>query len=81
VHRAPHSWLLLNAGKVLSDTALAEHIYNELADHDSNVVQYFISRLRSKLDPMNRLKPLQLRGLAQIVRTASKSISSVFMLK
>jgi two-component system response regulator PhoP len=51
--------LMLNAGKVLSATALAEHIYNEAADHDSNVVQYFISRLRSKLDPLNRLKPIE----------------------
>ncbi len=51
--------LMLNAGKVLSATALAEHIYDESADHESNVVQYFISRLRSKLDPTDRIKPIE----------------------
>jgi two-component system response regulator PhoP len=51
--------LMLNAGKVLSATALAEHIYDESADHESNVVQYFISRLRSKLDPADRIKPIE----------------------
>lgn len=51
--------LMLNAGKVLSATALAEHIYEEAADHESNVMQYFISRLRSKLDPTNQIKPIE----------------------
>ena len=51
--------LMMNAGKVLSATALAEHIYEEAADHESNVVQYFISRLRAKLDPQDQIKPIQ----------------------
>jgi two-component system response regulator PhoP len=51
--------LMLNAGKVLSATALAEHIYDESADHESNVVQFFISRLRRKLDPTDRIKPIE----------------------
>jgi two-component system response regulator PhoP len=50
--------LMLNAGKVLSATTLAEHIYDESADHESNVVQYFICRLRSKLDPTDRIRPI-----------------------
>jgi two-component system response regulator PhoP len=50
--------LMLNAGKVLSATRLSEHIYNESADRDSNVVQYFVSRLRAKIDPLNRIKPI-----------------------
>lgn len=51
--------LMLNAGKVLSATTLAEHIYDESVDHESNVIQYFISRLRTKLDPDDRLKPIE----------------------
>jgi two-component system response regulator PhoP len=51
--------LMLNAGKVLSATALADHMYNESAERESNVMQYFISRLRSKLDPANQIKPIE----------------------
>ncbi len=50
--------LMLNAGKVLSATTLAEHIYDESMKHESNVVQ-FIFRLRSKLDPSERTKPIK----------------------
>lgn len=42
--------LMLNAGKVLSKTALAEHIYDEDVEHDSNVIEVFVGRLRKKLD-------------------------------
>jgi two-component system response regulator PhoP len=51
--------LMLNAGKVLSATTLAEHIYDESADHESNILQYFISRLRAKLDPTGQMKPIE----------------------
>lgn len=41
--------LMLNAGKVLSKTELTEHIYDEEAEHDSNVIEVFVGRLRKKL--------------------------------
>ena len=41
--------LMLNTGKVMSKTELIEHIYNEEAEHDSNVIEVFVGRLRKKL--------------------------------
>jgi len=41
--------LLLNAGSVLSKTALTEHIYAEESGHDSNVIEVFVGRLRKKI--------------------------------
>lgn len=41
--------LMLNAGKVMSKTALTDHIYEEEADRDSNVIEVFVGRLRKKL--------------------------------
>ena len=41
--------LMLNAGKVMSKTELVEHIYNEEAEHDSNVIEVFVGRLRRKM--------------------------------
>jgi two-component system response regulator PhoP len=51
--------LMMNAGKVLSATALAEHIYDESMDRESNVMQHFVYRLRRKLDPDDRVKPIE----------------------
>lgn len=42
--------LMLNAGKVLSKTMLTEHVYDEDAEHDSNVMEVFVGRLRKKLN-------------------------------
>ena len=56
-------YLLLNAGKVVSKTELTEHLYDQDFDRDSNVIEVFIGRLRKKLDPGDRLKPIEtLRG-------------------
>ncbi|HLQ85854.1 MAG TPA: response regulator transcription factor [Salinisphaeraceae bacterium] len=56
-------YLMLHAGAVVSKTALTEHIYEEDAEHDSNVIEVFIRRLRSKLDPDGTRKPIEtLRG-------------------
>ncbi|MGH8529863.1 MAG: response regulator transcription factor [Nevskiales bacterium] len=55
--------LMLRAGEVLSKTQLAEHIYAEDQDRDSNVIEVFIKRLRTKLDPDGKLNPIEtLRG-------------------
>lgn len=56
-------YLMLNRGKVVSKAELTEHIYDEDADRDSNVIEVFIGRLRRKLDPDNVLRPIEtLRG-------------------
>ena len=56
-------YLLLNAGKVVSKTTLAEHLYAEDMERDSNVIEVFIRRLRTKLDADEKLEPIEtLRG-------------------
>jgi len=56
-------YLVLHAGQVISKTELSEHLYDEEGDHDSNVIEVFIGRLRRKLDPEQRLQPIEtLRG-------------------
>jgi two-component system, OmpR family, response regulator len=39
-------YFMLNPGKILSKTHLSEHIYNHESDHDSNVIEVYINRLR-----------------------------------
>jgi two-component system response regulator PhoP len=56
-------YLMVHAGEVISKTVLTEHLYDDEADNDSNVIEVFISRLRQKLDPNEGLKPIEtLRG-------------------
>lgn len=55
--------LMLRAGEVISKTELTERLYDEDFERDSNVIEVFIGRLRRKLDPEDRLKPIEtLRG-------------------
>ncbi len=42
-------YLMLNSGKILSKTQLSEHIYDYDSDLDSNVIEVYINRLRSKI--------------------------------
>ena len=56
-------YLMMHAGEVISKTRLTEHLYDDDADNDSNVIEVFIRRLRQKLDPGEDLKPIEtLRG-------------------
>ena len=56
-------YLMLNSGKVISKSELTDHIYDEDADRDSNVIEVFVGRLRRKIDPDNQSKPIEtLRG-------------------
>ena len=56
-------YLMLRAGEVLSKRELSEHLYEEDADRDSNVLEVLIGRLRRKLDKSGELKPIEtLRG-------------------
>ena len=56
-------YLVLHPGEVVTKTHLSEHIYEEEADRDSNVIEVFIGRLRRKIDPSGSLQPIEtLRG-------------------
>ncbi|HUR40107.1 MAG TPA: response regulator transcription factor [Verrucomicrobiae bacterium] len=56
-------YLLLHAGRVVSKSTLTEHLYAENVERDSNVIEVFVRRLRTKLDPDETLKPIDtLRG-------------------
>ena len=56
-------YLMLHAGQVVSKTELTEKIYEQDFDRNSNVLEVFIGRLRRKLDPDNRINPIEtLRG-------------------
>jgi two-component system response regulator PhoP len=55
--------LMLKAGEVISKTDLTEHLYEQDFERDSNVIEVFVGRLRRKLDPDERIKPIEtLRG-------------------
>jgi two-component system response regulator PhoP len=57
------NYLVMHPGEVVTKAQLSEHIYEEDADRDSNVIEVFIGRLRRKLDPDGELNPIEtLRG-------------------
>jgi len=56
-------YLMLHAGQVVSKAELTDSIYDQDFDRNSNVLEVFIGRLRRKLDPDNRINPIEtLRG-------------------
>lgn len=56
-------YLMLHAGQVVSKAELTDNIYDQDFDRNSNVLEVFVGRLRRKLDPHNRLNPIEtLRG-------------------
>jgi two-component system response regulator PhoP len=56
-------YLVVHAGEVVSKSTLAEHLYSEDDERDSNVIEVFVRRLRAKLDPQGTLSPIStLRG-------------------
>ena len=55
--------LMMRAGEVISKAELTDRLYDQDFERDSNVIEVFIGRLRKKMDPHNRLKPIEtLRG-------------------
>ncbi len=52
-------YLMLHPGQVISKTELTEHLYAQDYDRDSNVLEVFVTRLRQKLDPDQKLKPIE----------------------
>ena len=56
-------YLMLHAGEVVSKTTLTDHLYDEDNDRDTNIIEVFVRRLRTKLDPQGTLQPIEtLRG-------------------
>lgn len=57
------SYFVLHPDQVLSKLQLNEHLYDDDADPESNVIEVILGRLRKKLDPDGNWKPIQtLRG-------------------
>ncbi|MYD99026.1 MAG: response regulator transcription factor [Gammaproteobacteria bacterium] len=52
-------FLAMNPSRVVSKAELTEHLYEQDFDRDSNVIEVFVGRLRRKLDPEGRLKPIR----------------------
>lgn len=56
-------YFVLHPDQVLSKMRLNEHLYEDDADPESNVIEVILGRLRKKLDPAGKWKPIQtLRG-------------------
>ena len=56
-------YLMLHAGEVVSKSELTEKLYEQDFERDSNTIEVFVGRLRRKLDPDERLHPIEtLRG-------------------
>jgi two-component system response regulator PhoP len=56
-------YLLMHPDEVVTKTDLSEHLYEEDADRDSNVIEVFVGRLRRKIDPRGKMNPIEtLRG-------------------
>ena len=67
-------YLALHPEEVVTKTQLSEHIYEEDADRDSNVIEVFIGRLRRKIDPEGEFQPIEtLRGRGYRLNTGKLS--------
>ena len=68
-------YLLMHPDEVVTKTVLSEHIYEEDADRDSNVIEVFVGRLRKKIDPDGALSPIEtLRGRGYRLNTPSQTV-------
>lgn len=66
--------LMLWAGKVISKQELAERMYHEDLEPQSNVIEFHIGQLRKKLDPQDELKPIEtVRGCGYLFTVPRKS--------
>jgi two-component system response regulator PhoP len=70
------NYLVMHPDEVVTKTILSEHIYEEDADRDSNVIEVFIGRLRRKIDPDGTLNPIETlrgRGYRLVLKPTSTS--------
>ena len=52
-------YLIRHSTEAISKTRLADYLYPHDDDRDSNVIEVLIGRLRKKLDPDGKLKPIE----------------------
>ena len=52
-------YLTVNSARVVSKAELTDHLYEQDFERDSNVIEVFVGRVRRKLDPGNRLRPIR----------------------
>jgi two-component system, OmpR family, copper resistance phosphate regulon response regulator CusR len=65
-------YLVRNAGRVVSRSDIAEHVWDETFDPFSNLIEVYINRLRRKIDPDGSAELLQTRrGAGYILRAGS----------
>jgi len=68
-------YLLMHPDEVVTKTVLSEHIYEEDADRDSNVIEVFVGRLRKKIDPDGAMSPIEtLRGRGYRLNKPSQTL-------
>jgi two-component system copper resistance phosphate regulon response regulator CusR len=60
-------YLARNAGRVVSRTELAEHVWDDNHEPDSNLLDVYVSRLRRKIDGGEAIQLLHVRRAAGIV--------------
>ena len=62
-------YLALNKNRVISRTEFSEHVYDMNFDHDSNVIDVYINRLRNKIDKGHKHKLIYTkRGLGYVLK-------------
>jgi two-component system, OmpR family, copper resistance phosphate regulon response regulator CusR len=67
-------YLVRNAGRVVSRTEIAEHVWDESFDPFSNLIEVYINRLRRKIDPDGSAESLQTRrGSGYLLRASHES--------
>ena len=52
-------YLMRHSSEAVSKSVLADYLYPHDDDRDSNVIEVLIGRLRKKLDPDSKLKPIE----------------------
>jgi len=58
-----------NAGRIVSKTAILEHVYDYSFDPQTNVVDVLVCRLRNKIDKDFEPKMLQtVRGMGYVLK-------------
>ena len=66
--------LMRHHGEVISKQTLTDYLYPHDDNHDSNVLEVMIGRLRRKLDPDGKLNPIETlrgRGYRFAIKTSS----------
>ena len=63
-------YLMRNKNRILSRSTITQHVWRHNFDPESNIIDVYIKRLRSKVDADEELKPLiqSIRGVGYRMR-------------